>query len=166
MIFLTVGSMFPFDRLVRAVDELVGAKVITEEVLAQIGDGRYEPRHLRFERFLPKVQYEERVSQATALIAHAGAGTIQLALAHGKPLLVLPRTGRFHEHVNDHQFATGRKFEELGHVLLANDVDDLPAKLVELTRFVPRPRVADRERVARRIALLIDEMTAGPKHPG
>ena len=38
MIFLTVGSRYGFDRLVRAVDGLVERGVITDEVVAQIGD--------------------------------------------------------------------------------------------------------------------------------
>ena len=38
-----VGSMFPFDRLVRAMDAWAAAQP-EEEVLAQIGDGGFEPR--------------------------------------------------------------------------------------------------------------------------
>ena len=74
MIFLTVGSTFPFDRLVRAVDDLAGMQRIGQDVVAQIGAGLYEPRHMKFDRFLAKPQYEKRVQEATALIAHAGAG--------------------------------------------------------------------------------------------
>jgi UDP-N-acetylglucosamine transferase subunit ALG13 len=165
VIFLTVGSTFPFDRLVRAVDDLAGMQRIGQEVVAQIGAGLYEPRHMRFDRFLAKPQYEQRVQEATALIAHAGAGTIELALAYCKPLLVLPRAKRFHEVVNDHQLATARKFEQLGHLLAAYDSDDIAPKLVELATFVPRPRTADRERMARRIGDFIDQMQADRDRP-
>ena len=166
MIFVTVGSMFPFDRLVRAVDELARVGTFAEEVIAQIGDGRYEPRHMPFERFLDKPRYEQRVLQARVLIAHAGAGTIELALAHRKPLLVVPRTSRLGEHVNDHQLATARKFEALGHVMVAYDVDAIAGKLAELATFVPHPRVADRERLARRVGCLIDDMQAVRRSSG
>ena len=159
MIFVTVGSMFPFDRLIKAVDEWVATRPLDgEEIVAQIGDGRYEPRHMPFDRFLDKPQYEQRVQQSRALIAHAGAGTIELALAHSKPLLVVPRSSRFGEHVNDHQLATARKFEALGHVMVAYEVGEVGAKVAGLARFVPRPRVADRQRMARRIGSLIDEL--------
>ena len=163
MIFLTVGSTFPFDRLVRAVDDLAGMQRIGQDVVAQIGAGLYEPRHMKFDRFLAKPQYEKRVQEATALIAHAGAGTIELALAYRKPLLVLPRARRFHEVVNDHQLATARKFEQLGHLLAAYDSADIASKVVELATFVPRPRTADRERMARRIADFIDQTQAERK---
>jgi UDP-N-acetylglucosamine transferase subunit ALG13 len=160
VIFLTVGSSFPFDRLIRAVDDLVGMRRIGEEVVAQIGSGVYEPRHMRFDRFLAKPAYEQRVQEATAMIAHAGTGTIELALAYRKPLLVVPRARRLQEVVNDHQLATARKFEQLGHLLAAYDCDDIASKLVELATFVPRPRTADRERMAHRIADFIDQLEA------
>jgi UDP-N-acetylglucosamine transferase subunit ALG13 len=45
MIFLTVGTQFPFDRLVRAVDEAFDNGAIDEEVFAQIGETSYRPRN-------------------------------------------------------------------------------------------------------------------------
>lgn len=151
MIFLTVGSRFGFDRLVHAVDNMVGAGHIEEEVTAQIGLGDYEPQHIRFERFIEGADYDQRVRDANMLIGHAGSGTISLAVASAKPLLVLPRLKKFHEHVNDHQVATARKFEELRHVLAADHVNQLPRKFAELQTFVPARRVARTDELAGRI---------------
>ena len=158
MIFLTVGSMFAFDRLVRAVDELAGQGAVGDEVVAQIGDGRFEPTHMAFHRFLEKRNYEQHVAGARAVIAHDGAGTIEMALAQLKPLLVVPRIGRLGEHVNNHQFATAKKFEQLGHVLAAYDVAEIAPRLKELSSFIPTPRIADRERLARRVAAFMVEV--------
>jgi len=155
VIFLTVGSMFPFDRLIRAVDEMVADGRITDRLTAQIGDGRYEPRHFAFDRFLDKPEYEVRIAEASLLIAHAGAGTIALAIQRGKPLLVVPRLKSHGEHVNDHQIATARKFEELGHVLVARETAEIPVKLAALKTFRPMPREVQTERLARRIGLLL-----------
>jgi beta-1,4-N-acetylglucosaminyltransferase len=135
VIFLTVGSMFPFDRLVQSVDEMVGKSELSDEVFAQIGEGRFEPRYMKFCRFLDNIEFEEKVGTADYLLGHAGIGTITLALSRQIPALVVPRLSRFGEHVNDHQFATARKFEELGHVLVAYDVRDIPSKLNELRSF-------------------------------
>ena len=151
MIFLTVGSMFPFDRLIESIDLMLGDGLIDGPIMAQIGDGKYEPQHMPFERFLAKEEYDLRIAKATLLVSHAGAGTIALALRHGKPLLVVPRLRKFKEHVNDHQVATARKFEELGHVLAAYDMRDLPAKLMALGCFVPRKREVRPQDLARRI---------------
>jgi beta-1,4-N-acetylglucosaminyltransferase len=155
VIFLTVGSMFPFDRLIQAVDEMVGDGRITDKVSAQIGDGKYEPKNFPFKRFMGKPEYERELAAASYLIAHAGAGTIALALETGKPLLVLPRLSANKEHVNDHQIATARKFAELGHVLVANDESELPKKLLSLKSFVAKRRDVATGRMALRIADLL-----------
>jgi UDP-N-acetylglucosamine transferase subunit ALG13 len=151
VILVTVGSMFPFDRLVREVDALVGAGRIDEEVVAQIGDGRYEPRHMPFHRFLSRVEFDGLLERASLLVSHAGAGTIAMALQHHKRLLVVPRLARFGEHVNDHQMATARRFEELQHVLVAYELAKLPERLQALRGFEPRERHASPQRLAERI---------------
>jgi beta-1,4-N-acetylglucosaminyltransferase len=161
VIFLTVGSMFPFDRLIQAVDEMVGDGRITDQVSAQIGDGKYEPKNFPFKRFMGKPEYERELAAASYLIAHAGAGTIALALETGKPLLVLPRLSANKEHVNDHQIATARKFAELGHVLVANDASELPERLKSLKSFVAKRREVDPERMAKRIGSILDKVRDG-----
>lgn len=158
MIFVTVGSMFPFDRLIRAIDELAGAGKLQDDVLAQIGDGRFVPIHIRYRRFMNRPEYELAIGESSSMVAHAGMGTIEMALAAGKPLLVVPRSGRLGEHVNDHQVATAEKFEHLGHVLAAYDVDSIPAALDRLATFVPTPRSADRHGLALRIGRFIDDV--------
>jgi len=157
--------MFPFDRLVQAVDEMVAQKLIDDTVIAQIGDGRYEPRHMAFDRYLAKPEYDRRFAAATMLIAHAGAGTIALALQHHKPLLVVPRLGKFKEHVNDHQVATARKYGELGHVLVACEVSQIPAGLAALKQFQPRSREVRPHELARRIGVFFQTLRQ-PGHAG
>ena len=151
MIFLTVGSRYGFDRLVRAVDEMVDRGEIQEEVTAQIGLGGYVPSHMHYERFIEGTRYDARMRDAHMLIGHAGSGTISLAVANCKPLLVMPRRKRYHEHVNDHQVATARRFEELHHVLAAEDAEDLPRRFTELASFVPARRVARTDELVGRI---------------
>jgi len=158
VIFLTVGSMFPFDRLVQSVDEMVGNKLITDTVVAQIGDGKYEPKHMAFDRYLAKPEYDQRVMEAEILVAHAGAGTIALALKHGKRLLVVPRRGEFREHVNDHQVVTARKYEEMGYVLVAQNMTDIPMKLAALRDFQPRNRETHPQDLARRIGAFLEKL--------
>jgi UDP-N-acetylglucosamine transferase subunit ALG13 len=150
--------MFPFDRLIRSVDEMVGAGLIRDPIVAQIGDGKYEPRHMPFDRFLGKPEYDRRVNEASMLVAHAGAGTIAMALALHKPLLVLPRRKRFGEHVNDHQVATARRFEQLGHVLVAYEAPEISAKIEALRAFSPRRRNADPQALARRIGQFLESL--------
>jgi beta-1,4-N-acetylglucosaminyltransferase len=151
VIFLTVGSAFPFDRLVVAVDELVGRGLVREEVFAQIGVGGARPKHMRCEEVLDKPRFDALVREASALVGHAGMGTITAALEHKKPLVVLPRRKEHGELVNDHQLATARRFEADGMVLAAYEVGQLAEKIAALATFVPRQRVAQPEAVARRV---------------
>jgi beta-1,4-N-acetylglucosaminyltransferase len=152
MIFIAVGTQFGFDRLVRAVDQLIGSGTIQEDVFAQMGPGSYQPQHMRFVQSLPKAEFDQAVQSCTALISHAGIGNISLALSMGKPLLVMPRLPKFGEVVNNHQVDTAKKFEELGHILVAYDETQLPDKIKLLKSFVPKPRIPNRQGVIDRIS--------------
>jgi UDP-N-acetylglucosamine transferase subunit ALG13 len=151
VIFLTVGSRYGFDRLIQGVDDMVGNGEISEPVIAQIGMGAFEPRHMEFERFMPGPRYDNHVRNAHMLIGHAGSGTISLAMANEKPLLVMPRRKRFHEHVNDHQVATARTFERLQQLLAADNEDQLSSKFAVLHTFVPQRRIAHTDELAGRV---------------
>jgi UDP-N-acetylglucosamine transferase subunit ALG13 len=163
MIFLTVGTILPFDRLVRAVDEAVGHGLIQEEVFAQIGKTKTIPKHIESADVLDKDTFGAKVRQASSIISHAGMGSITMALTHNKPLLVMPRLKRFGEHVNDHQLGTARKFEELGCVVVAYTEEELPGKVRQLKTFVPKKRTAAPEAVAQRIAGFLDELAKESK---
>ena len=154
MIFVTVGTVAPFDRLIRAADALA-ASTAARGWHAQIGAGAFVPRHMSFDRFLSKQEFEARVGQAELIIAHGGVGIISDALRAGKPLLVLPRLARCGEHVNDHQVDTAKFFAENGHMLAANHEDDLASLFTEARAFVPTRRVTRPERVAERVGVFL-----------
>ena len=158
MIFLTVGTQFPFDRLVRAIDGVLDEGLIDEEIFAQIGETSYKPHNFESVASLEKRVFDKRLKEASAMIGHAGMGTITMALENGKPLLVMPRLRRYREVVNDHQLAIARKFEEYGHVLVAYQETDLRSKAGELKHFVPTKRQTQVEEVTRRISTFLNEL--------
>ena len=160
MIFLTVGTQFPFDRLVKTVDEFVGSNGLNEEIFAQIGDSRYQPQNFKAVASLDKSLFDKYLRDASCIISHAGMGTITMALELQKPLLVLPRRKIYGEVVNDHQLGTAKKFEELGHVLAAYSVEELPGKIAQLSSFVPVPRENQAHLVAGRITRFLNEMAS------
>jgi len=137
MIFLTVGSEYPFDRLVRAVDELLEHTFPGCEVFAQIGDSRYTPKNMAWTAVLGRDEFMNRIALSDAVIAHAGMGTILACTEMGKPLLVMPRRERLREHVNDHQVGTAERFMRRGNILAAFDVGELPARIAQLRTFIP-----------------------------
>jgi len=111
LIFVTVGTQLPFDRMVGAVD--LWAAQNGEEVFAQTGPTSREFPHIRHESFLDPIAFDQHFSDARLIIAHAGMGSILSALAYGKPIVIIPRKAASGEHRNDHQLATARRFE--GH---------------------------------------------------
>jgi UDP-N-acetylglucosamine transferase subunit ALG13 len=96
--------MFPFDRLIRAMDAWAAANPC--ETLAQIGDGGFLPRHMPWVRRLERAEFVRTVARAELIVAHAGMGTVITAAEHGKPVVLLPRKGALGEHNNDHQADT------------------------------------------------------------
>ena len=143
MLFLTVGTLFGFDRLVRAVDYAIADGQINDEVFAQIGPGDYKPVNMKFVEVLGKGEFDSTLAASDGLISHAGIGSISAALKSRKPLVVLPRLRSLGEHVNDHQLYTAQKFESLGCVLVAYKEADLPDCLSRLKTFKPAARTAN-----------------------
>ncbi len=131
MIFLTVGSQLPFDRMVRLVDDW--ARLHSNvKVVAQIGKSGYRSHTLEcHENFAPK-EFNERVQKASLVLAHAGMGSILTALKFGKPILIFPRRGHLNETRNDHQVATARALIGRPGVTVALDDSELATRLNEV----------------------------------
>ena len=157
MIFLTVGTQFPFDRLVRSVDEAIGANGHGEKMFAQIGNSSYRTRNFDATASLEKKVFHRYISESSCIISHAGMGAITMALENNKRLLVMPRLKKYGEVVNDHQVAIARKFDELGHILVAYKESEIPEKIEQLKSFVPRPRTNQADSVADRIRQFLGE---------
>jgi UDP-N-acetylglucosamine transferase subunit ALG13 len=141
VIFVSVGTQLPFDRMIEAVDRWAGRNP-GQEVFAQVGPGDYKPRHLRYASFISPAECREQMLAANAIVAHAGMGTILGALELGKPLLIMPRRATLGEHRNEHQLATARRFADLGRVEVAFDETELQARLGELDGVKVRERIS------------------------
>lgn len=157
MIFLTTGTYpLPFDRLVKAIDDMVGNGMIGDEIFAQIGSCTYTPKYIESVKLLEKKDFDAKFASANALIGHAGMGTITMSLDYKIPLLVMPRLKQYGEMVNDHQVGNAKKFEKLGHILAAFDEKELQEKMPQLKSFVAKPRESQPEKVAERISEFIE----------
>jgi UDP-N-acetylglucosamine transferase subunit ALG13 len=141
VIFATVGTQLPFDRMIAALDDWAGTRP-GREVFAQVGPGRYVPRHIEHRAFISPAECRARMVAADAIVAHAGMGTILTALELGKPLLIVPRRASLGEHRNEHQLATARRFADTGRLLVAFDESELAERLDELPRRGQRTRIS------------------------
>ena len=75
MIFVTIGTLLPFDRLIRLVDGLAPS-LPERPFFAQIGKGAYEPRNMDYARHLAPSAFGDKVRQASLIVAHAGMGSV------------------------------------------------------------------------------------------
>ncbi|AKH41366.1 UDP-N-acetylglucosamine transferase subunit ALG13 [Altererythrobacter atlanticus] len=123
MIFLTLGTQLPFDRLLMTLDE--AAAQIDEEVFGQIGGAGYRPANFAWVDFLSPAEFAERMAAARIVVAHAGIGTILTGLKMEKPLILMPRRAALGEHRNDHQLATVAQLRKTVGIHIVESVDEM-----------------------------------------
>ena len=107
MIFVTVGTQLPFDRLIAAIDKW-SIKNPMVKIFAQIGPTDKQPEHIEFYDFVTPDKADELFMKSRLIVAHAGMGSILTALKYRKPMLIMPRQASLGEHRNDHQLATAK----------------------------------------------------------
>jgi UDP-N-acetylglucosamine transferase subunit ALG13 len=140
MIFVTVGTDMPFDRMVRVVDEWARANQ-RSDVFAQIGETDWKPAHIAYSKFLQPPEFTQRFASATTIVAHAGMGTILSALQWEKPILVMPRRASLGEQRNEHQLATASRLSGLGKINVAMDENELRSRLDRLGELQAREKI-------------------------
>lgn len=133
MIFVTIGTQEPFDRLVKAVDE-IASELHGIEVVAQVSHTNYQAQYMKTFDFMSPDQFEKHFTDADLVISHAGMGTIISALVKEKPLIILPRLVKYKEHRSDHQVATANVFKQLDYVHVAGDEKDLKQKVFDIVK--------------------------------
>lgn len=140
MIFVTVGTDQPFDRLLRVIDQWARENN-RSDVFAQIGETPNVPTFVPYDKFLEPAEFSRRFASASIVIAHAGMGTILSALRYGKPILVMPRLASLGEQRNEHQMATARRLSELGKITVAFNDDELREKLMRLDELTVKDKI-------------------------
>jgi UDP-N-acetylglucosamine transferase subunit ALG13 len=106
-IFLTVGSMLPFNRLVKGMD--TWAKNHPDaEIFAQIGKNSWCPKNMIYRKIISSSEYRSHFETSDIVVSHVGMGTVITALEYNKPLVMIPRRPELHEVTNNHQLATAK----------------------------------------------------------
>ena len=131
MIFVTVGTT-DFDALVRAMDEL--APALGEEVVAQIGQGRYLPRRVsEYFRLAPSLApYYER---ARLVVSHGGLATVMEVLRRGGRLVGVSNPDRYDRHQED----LLSYLDERGHLVWCRDLSRLKEAIAVAGERIPVP---------------------------
>lgn len=122
MIFVTVGTHEQqFNRLVEYMDNWAAQN--DEDVVIQTGYSTYEPQNCIWKRFFSYQEMSEKVADARIVITHGGPSSFIMPLQIGKKPIVVPRSKKFEEHVNDHQVEFCRQVESrMGLIIVVNDI--------------------------------------------
>lgn len=141
-IFATTGSRgFPFDRLVRALDEADFESAFPggAEVFVQTGASGYTPKNVEWSAFLSREEFGRRMDRANLVVTHGGTGAIIGAVSRGKRIVAVPRLAEYGEAVDDHQVEFVRQFERMKLIRGCFDLGELAHDVAEAAQmnFVP-----------------------------
>lgn len=140
MIFVTVGAQMPFDRLVSTVDQWARDRN-RDDVFAQIGHSDYRPQRIECKQLLEPEEFRRCYLAASAIVAHAGTGSIITALQLGKPIIIMPRRASLMETRNDHQVATAEQFRKFSSISVAWNEQELATCLDNIDSLVGQTSV-------------------------
>lgn len=138
MIFITLGSQkFQFNRLLKAVDNLIEAGAITDKVFAQTGYSDYVPHNYEFKQFLDRDEFAKITEKSEIVITHGGTGAIIGAVKKGKKVIAVPRLAKYGEHVDDHQLQLISQFDNLNLICPCLDCSEIGKALetVKATKY-------------------------------
>lgn len=126
MIFVCVGSRdYQFNRLLKALDELVAEGKIKDEIVAQTGLSEYEPRNYTWYRYLDRDVFKDYQQKADLIISHGGTGALVGALKMGKQVIAVPRLAQYGEHIDDHQTQVCGALADEGYLRQVLDMQEL-----------------------------------------
>lgn len=161
MILLTLGTQLPFDRLVKALDDI--APTLGQPIFGQIGRSSYRPRHFEWADSMAPKAFDEKFQSASLIVSHAGIGTILTAQKHGKPIVLFPREAKYGEHRNDHQLATVSQLQGRSGIFTARDSEELFNAIKNTPTIVESNSDLKEKRTlfTRKLKQKIDTLTAG-----
>lgn len=152
MIFVAVGTQkFPFNRLLKGIDDLIEQGRLEGDIFAQIGHSDYVPRNYKYKDFLSKDDFASCISNCDVLITHSGVATIITGMKLGKPVVVVPRFASYGEHVDDHQLQIAESFSDKNLVLMCKNMDNLDEIVQEARTHTFSRYVSQKERMVKTI---------------
>lgn len=138
MILVTVGTQLPFDRLVKAADDV--APELNWHGFDQIGKGAYQPRNLNWSAIISPLEFDGYFRDCRVIVAHAGIGTVLAARRFGKTIILFPRKASLGEHRNNHRLATVGQLEGRPGIYVARSEAELRSLL---SRDIEAPAAED-----------------------
>jgi UDP-N-acetylglucosamine transferase subunit ALG13 len=142
-VFVTVGAILPFDRLIKMVADLKASGQIPEQVLMQVGAGGYTPDGIESVESLPYDAMQTHLREADIVICHGGSGSLITALRYGCRVVAVPRQFEFGEVYDNHQEEITRAFAARGLIAVAQSPEELGVALKDIRTRPPVVATSD-----------------------
>ena len=124
--FVSLGNLRrPFRRLLLAVEEMAERGKLPEPVIVQHGHTEFTSLYCKTIPFMEMQEFERHIADAELVILQAGGGAVLSACRFGKTPVLMPRTSKMGEHIDDHQVENARHLERLGKVIVAYEPGEL-----------------------------------------
>lgn len=158
MILVILGTQDkPFNRLLEAVEKQIENGIIKDKVIVQSGFTKYDSKTMEIFDLIPMKKFNQLVKEANLIITHGGVGSILGALRANKKVIAVPRDKQYKEHTNNHQKQIVNKFEELGYILVCEDLSKLDKVLKEVNKFKQKPYQGSNEKMLSTIENFIEK---------
>lgn len=158
MIFVTVGTQDKsFARLIKGIEQAVIEKKITDKVIVQAGNTKYESDVIEVLNYIPFEKFTDFMNKADIIITHGGVGSILNAIKLGKKVIAVPRLKEYNEHINDHQLQVIKKMTEQGYILSTQNVEEIPNKIKEIQNFKTKEYTSNTENFIKSFKKILDE---------
>ncbi len=156
LVFVTVGTVLTFDRLVAMVGRLHKSGAFTESVLVQTGRAGMRLEGIETVETLSFEQMQEVLAKAKIVICHGGSGSLITALRQGCRVISVPRLVEHNESYDDHQTEILQSFAKRNLITLANSDAELADALIRARSQTPVTATTNPVDLIRHLKALIE----------
>lgn len=156
LIFVTVGTQIPFDRLLKNIEKEIKQGNIKDKVIVQAGVTNFKSDKMEIINFLPMDEFKKIIKDAKIIICHGGVGTITDGLRNNKTIIACPRLKKYNEAKNDHQIQIVENFGNNGYIIPLLNPEDLGTALKKAETFKPQKYKSNTKNMVKLLENYID----------
>lgn len=154
MIFVTLGTQkYKFNRLINYIKKSDLKNVIIQKGYTICIDNE----NIKTVKFFKEEDMKKNIQNAEFIISHGGITIIEI-LKMGKKVLVVPRTKKLKESINNHQFELCEILEKQGYLLVARNEQEFKQKIKQIEKFKPKKYTSDNSIFFNNLNIIIDEI--------
>ncbi len=158
MILVLLGTQNnQFTRLLQEIEKCIENGIINQRVVVQAGFTKFQSDKMNIFDLKPKEVIDNLIDEADFIITHGGVGSILMAIRKNKKVIAVPRLSEFNEHVNNHQRQIVEIFNDKGHIIGIQNLEDLSEAIKQIDEFKPVPYSGNNSKMLSIIENFIDK---------